>query len=691
MDISREKTPVFAFIRNPTSLVPWKPMSSAKRNKKNLPPKSGASASLHVMLAACGLVALTFIAYYNSLSNGFVWDDHQQIVMNPTLRPAAPLTQIFSSDIRFAHQDSGVQNRTYRPLQMLTYRIVAGTFGLTPAPFHLCNLLLAIACVLAAFAVFRLLTRSTFSAFAAASLFAVYPIHTEAVDWIAASPDLGCTLFLLIAFALFLAPRRTEQARQPGWFLPVLSLAAYAISLLWKETASVLPILVIVYVLIAEKKTFLAALKASAAYWAVLALYLILRFSVLGGMAAGVRDWALTPFQFLLTTSHLMLSYWLKLAWPFRLNAYYVFSPIRSLADPRAIAGIVFVLAAIAGLVYLVRRAPLPAFAALWVCITLLPAMNIFGVGRNVFAERYLFLPSIGFCLLLTIVAKRLIGLAPEKFRKPAAISLLFVAVSAFAVATIQRNSDWKDDKALFAETLVHSPNAPFVRTMVASTQSDESPGSAEAEQNYLQAISLAKAETPRDRFDLVAAYKGLASLYGDRSDNQRALQMLASAREIAPADAETDTEEGLILVRAGRWDEAEPLLDKAVAAEPDNENVLSTLGIVAWQHHHDLGKAVEWFTRALVAHPDQDGFNASVHNNLGGVYGEQGDYVSAIAQYRLAVSISPQDPEYHTNLANALGAANHYDEARSEAELALHIAPNYPQARAVLENLGNK
>ncbi len=670
-------------------------MPSAKRNKKNPPPKPGASTSPHLALAICALLVLTVIAYYNSLANNFVWDDHQQIVMNPTLRSTAPLTQIFSSDIRFAHQDSGVQNQTYRPLQMLTYRFISGTFGLTPTPFHLANLLLAITCVLAAFSVFWLLTRSTFSAFAAASLFAVYPIHTEAVDWIAASPDLGCTLFLLIAFALFLAKRRTEhsteQPRQPAWLLPTLSLAAYAFSLLWKETAAVLPIIILVYVLVVEKAGLRAALRASATYWAVLALFIAIRAAVLGGMATGARDWALNPLQFLLTTAHLMLSYWQKLAWPFQLNAYYVFSPIRSLTDPRAIAAIIFVLAAIAAIVYLLRRAPLPAFAALWVCITLLPALNIYAVGRNVFAERYLYLPSIGFCILLTLAATRLIHLAPEKLRKPVTVSLLVITISAFAVATIQRNPDWKDDKTLFTETLVHSPNAPFVRIMVASTQSDESPGSTEAEQNYLQAISLAKQETPQDRLDLVAAYKGLASLYADRSDNQSALQMLASAREVDPTDPETDTEEGLILVRTGRWDEAEPLLNKAIAAQPENENVLSTLGIVAWQHHHDLHKAVEWFTKALAAHPDQDGFTASLHNNLGGVYGEQGDYPAAIAQYKLAIAISPQDPEYHTNLANALGATNHYDEARSEAELALHIAPNYPQARAVLENLNNK
>jgi tetratricopeptide (TPR) repeat protein len=663
-------------------------MPSAKRNKKNPPPKSRASTSPRGMLAACALVALVAIIYGNSIANGFVWDDHEQIVMNPTLRPTAPLSQIFSSDIRFAHQGPSVQNQTYRPLQMLTYRIIAGTFGLSPAPFHLANLLLAIGGTLAAFAVFLLLTRGTFSAFAAAAVFAVYPIHTEAVDWIASSPDLGCTLFLLIALALFLAARKNPGTNR---LLPILSIACYTISLLWKETAAVFPVLVVVYVLFVEKKHFLAALKASAGYWIVLTLCVALRVSILGGAATGIRNWDLTPVQFVLTASHLMLSYWQKLVWPFQLNAYYLFSPVRSLSDPRAIAAIVFVPSAIAGLIYLTRKAPLYAFAALWVCVTLLPAMDIYALGRNAFAERYLYLPSIGFCLLATLTASALIDLIPAQFRKPVAIILFFLVVPWFAAETIGRNPDWRDDKTLFSETLRRSPDAPFVRNMVAGHQSSDSPGSPDGEQNYLQAISLAKQEIPPDRLDLVTAYKGLASLYADRSDNQRALQMLSQAREIAPADPETDSEEGLILVRAGRWSEAEPLLDKTVAAQPENENVLSTLGLVAWQYHHDLHKAVEWFSKALAAHPEQDGFSASVHNNLGAVYGELGDSASSIAQFRLAVAISPQDPEYHTNLANALGAAKRYDEARSEAEVALRIAPNDPQARAVLQNLGIK
>ena len=674
-------------------------MRPTKTKAKSFPtPAKGRSArSAQIAFAVCALIALVLIAYYNSLGNGFAWDDHQQIVLNPALKSSAPVSQIFSSDIRFAHQDPTFQNRTYRPLQMLTYRVIGANFGFTPAAFHVCNLLLAIGAVLAAFAIFCLLLPETFPAFAAASLFAVYPIHSEAVDWIAASPDLGCTLFVLLAFALFLASRKTPSGdglRKQSQYLYVASVVSYGVSLLWKETGVVFPILIIACVSLLERgneSRVRAAIKASAAYWAVLAAYLVLRFRVLGVLALGTRNWGLSPAHSLITICHLMLSYWQKLAFPFQLNAYHLFNPIRSLSDPRAIVTIIVVPAAIAALIYLIRRAPLAGFAALWVIVTLLPVMNINILGRNVFAERYLYLPSFGFCLLLTLAVATLLQLIPQRLRRPAAIGLLVLVVSVFTIETIQRNPDWKDDKTLFTQTLQSSPEAPFVNSMVAASESEDPSQSAAAEEHYLRTIALIKEQTPPDLLDMVVAYEGLASLYADRSDNQRALEAVAKAREITPNDPDADSEEGLILARAGRWNEAEPLLEKALAAQPENENALSSMALIAWQFHNDRAKAVELFRKTLAVHSETDSFSASVHSNLGSVYGEMGDYLSAIAQFKQAIGISPQNPEYYTNLANAYGAAGRYDEARAEAEAALQIAPGNPEALAVLKNLSSR
>jgi tetratricopeptide (TPR) repeat protein len=438
-------------------------------------------------------------------------------------------------------------------------------------------------------------------------------------------------------------------------------------------------------------------------YFAVLAAYLVLRLRVLGSLSTsqslGPRDWALTPLQFLLTALHLMLSYWQKLALPIELNAYYAFTPIRSLTDPRAIAAIVFAIAAVAALIYLARHAPLSAFAALWVCLTLLPAMDLYALGRNAFTERYLYLPSIGFCLLVTLLAARLIAWLPAKLRFPfpsqkiAAVSLLAIVVAIYIVQTITRNPDWKDDATLFSQSLRLSPNAPFVRFMVASSQSDapnDPSESTAAEQNYLRAIALATQQLPPDRLDAVQSYRGLASLYADRGQYDQALQTLAEGRQLAPVDPDADAEQGMILARAGRGKEAQPLLERALAAQPDNENVLSALGLVARDDLHDLNRAATLFSRALAVHTENDDFSASLHNNLGAVYGDQDNFPSAIEQFRLAVNLFPADPEYHLNLASALAAANRLPEARSEAEAALRIAPSDPAARDLLERLNH-
>jgi tetratricopeptide (TPR) repeat protein len=654
-----------------------------------------------VALAVAALCTLVLIAYSNSLSNGFVWDDHQQIVMNPSIRPDAPLTHLFTGDVRFASRGPSVVTHDYRPLQMFAYRLLLASFGASPTAFHAASILSAIAATLAAFAVFWLLTRNLGLAFAAAALFAVHPVHTEAVDWIASLPELGFTLFTLLAFAFFLISRnrtaRPNQTLPSRWLFPSLSLLAFAIALLWKETAVVLPLLIALYVLMGEstvRNRPLTALKQSAPYWAVLAVYLILRLRVLGALStSSPRDWALTPFQFLLTALHLMLSYWQRLALPIKLNAYYVFSPIRSLADPRAIAAILFTLAAVAAIIYLARQAPLSAFAALWVCLTLVPAMDLYALGRNPFTERYLYLPSVGFCLLVTLLAARLIDRLPSKLQsqshKIAGISLIAV-VAVYTAQSIARNPDWKDDATLFSQSLRLSPDAPFVRFMVASTQSSDPSQSAAAEQNYLQAIALATQQLTPDRLDAVQSYRGLASLYADRGQYDQALQTLAEARQLAPVDPDADAEQGMILARAGRGKEAQPLLERALAAQPDNENLLSALGLVARDDLHDLNRAATLFSRALAIHTENDDFSASLHNNLGAVYGDQGNFPSAIEQFQLAVKIFPTDPEYHTNLASALAAANRLPEARSEAETALRIAPGDPAARSLLERLSH-
>ena len=178
---------------------------------------------------------------------------------------------------------------------------------------------------------------------------------------------------------------------------------------------------------------------------------------------------------------------------------------------------------------------------------------------------------------------------------------------------------------------------------------------------------------------------------YADRGDYARALQVLHRWRDAVPNDPQVDAEEGLILLKSGRWQEAEPLLTQAFAARPHDENVLNALGLLAWDYKRHLDEAVELFTSALAIHTAKDNFQASLHNNLGGVYGDLQQFPSAVEQFESAIAISPDDAEYHTNLAAALAEMNRYQEAAVEVNIALRIAPDYPPARAVLQRLQHR
>jgi tetratricopeptide (TPR) repeat protein len=655
-------------------------------------------------LASALLCILAITAYANTLSNGFVWDDHEQVVMNASLRPGVPLLRLAGTN-NWGLARAGVQEQInyYRPLQMVAYRLTAEVFGFDARAFHAVNLGFHVIAVLLVFALFYQLTGRMALAFAGAALFAVHPIHTEAVDWIAALPDIGCTECFLLAFLFFVLTQGQGSQTPPdepprgfSVFFLVASYAAFAAALLWKETAIVFPFVVMAYVFcFGEPATAIrragSALRRSLPYWCILGLYFLLRLRVLGFVVTRQRNWILSRLEFGLTTLNLMSAYCWKLIAPIHLNAYYAFVPVRTLQDPRALPAILFLILAAVAIVYGLRRAPLASFAALWVFITLIPALNVYAVGRNVFAERYLYLPSVGFCFLIVLMAARAGDALPVRFRSFAVAVVLAAVLLLFTAQALARNPVWKDDATLFTRTLESSPNAPFVQNMVAAVQLNNAIGQNSAISHYLRAISLAKNEASPNRLEMAIAGEGLASIYAARGEFEQALRALAQVRAADPKDAQVDGEEGLILMQANRWTEAQAALGRAVAITPNDANVLNALGLLAWQHAGHLDEAAAYFSRALAVHSEADDFKASLHSNLGAIYGEQGRFSDAIAEFRIAVQITPNDPEYLTNLATAFAAVGRTGEARRALEAVIAAAPDYSPARVALEQIRTK
>jgi protein O-mannosyl-transferase len=654
----------------------------------------------HLALAVITLGLLAVVPYLNSLDNGFVWDDHQQVVMNPALAPDVAFSRVFAANAWGFWRAIGARAGSYyRPFALAAYRLIADGFGFQPRAFHTVNVASHALVVLLVFALSRELTGRIGISFLAAALFAVHPVHTEAVDWIAGLSDIACTAFVVAALLALVLARKlrsreivgAERHGSAAWLSA--SYITFAASLLWKEAAMVFPLIVIAYVFCLASTGPIAhrlwnSVKPSLVFWGILGADLVLRWNVLGLFVRRLRDWNLDGFQVALTTLNLLCKYWLKLIAPVHLNAYYVFSPLLTLASPAAILTILLVIAGAFGIVAAMTRMPLATFATLWVCITLLPALDIYALGRNVFAERYLYLPSVGFCLLIAVVAVQAAETwLPAKRRWASAVLAASVLVLCIW-QDINRNRVWRDDATLFTTTLKSSPDAPFLENMVASFQPNDGKGQISSEAHYLRAIFLAEREAPPDRLQIDIADEALAAMYAGRGDFERALKALDQVRANDPQDLEVDGEAGLILAQAGRWGEAEAALRRAVIVEPNDANVLNALGLIAWQHHHDLNLAADLFLRALAAHQEPDDFRASLYSNLGSVYGEESRFADAIAQFNLALQITPDDPGYLTNLAVALEASGRVDDAIAKLRAALAIAPDYAPARTSLEGL---
>lgn len=488
---------------------------------------------------AAGLLA--FGVYANSLSNGFVWDD--SIILTRQLPVFRTWRQVLFTppDIPQFSPDY------YRPLVVATYLLDQRLWGGSPAGFHLtvvlAHSLTSAAVFFLALALFRGAQRGGAArpsgyaahagALAAAALFAVHPIHTEAVAWVAGRGDVMATLFGVVAAIAHLRSRR-----RPAWSA-VAGLAALP-ALLAKEVAVALVAILPAWDWLVGRgeRTPVSVGRAScgapageppglllryAPLVAALAVYSGLRLSVVG---SGVRSEATLGVPGLGSIVAAVGTYLWKLCVPMRLNAYIAAVP----SQPWALAGGA---AAVIGLVVLgvwgARRGgrDVPA-ALLWVGAGLVPSLLILVKLPEVpIAERYLYFPSVGFCLL----GGRLValGVARERVSRLATAALLLLVLGGWAVNTVHRNRVWRDDRSLWTDTSTKSPGAglPF-RSLAVVLQKEGHFAQAEA----MYRVALEKDNTPGGK---ITIYNNLGSLVLARGDLSEAERYYRQALAIAP------------------------------------------------------------------------------------------------------------------------------------------------------------
>ncbi len=175
--------------------------------------------------------------YLNALGGSFVSDDHRFVVKNSILQQPLRLTELFTTSFTNVKKKGG----SYRPITNLSYWIDHRLFGLTPFGFHLGNLLWHTATALLVFVLFReLWPTETLVALMGAALFAVHPVHTEAVAWVSGRSEVLAAFWGLLAF---LAHRRADREGASASLWRVAALAAWLVALGAKEMAATIPLL----------------------------------------------------------------------------------------------------------------------------------------------------------------------------------------------------------------------------------------------------------------------------------------------------------------------------------------------------------------------------------------------------------------------------------------------------------------
>ncbi len=561
-----------------------------------------------ITLALLGLVLLAGVPYLNALRDGFVYDDRLQVLENPYVHSLRYLGRIFGGTLWTFQGAQGVTNY-YRPVQVLSYLILYQICGPSPLYFHLLNLLLHVGVVLLLFAVAMALFGDATLAFFSAALFALHPIHTESVVWIADLTDLELCFFFLLTFLFYVrigGRERADDSRR--WVRQGAMLASYVCALLSKEPAMVFPLLAAAYEHFYRPGRERVPLRAKVARYAPFCVlvfaYVGFRRFALGAFAPQVSRADLAWSQVLLSAVALVGGYLEKLIWPAHLSAFYVFHAAQHIYDPAVVGGVAGLLVCFFLFVWLWRHAHMVSFAFLWMGATLAPVLNARWMTGGVFAERYLYLPSVGFCWiagwLMAMVWHRTqaenasFKYAPKRIAAGAAAGTLFFVCGA---AVLRRNGNWRTDEILYRRTLEEQPDAQLIRTNLGLVYWDNGDAlGAEREwvramgpeapyvstldnlgllrtlqERYPEAISLFK-RAIQDNPAYAPAHKNLAAVYADTGRLGDADREFRAAVALAPLNTEARNAYGHFIADQGRAAEAEEQFRASVNADENDE-----------------------------------------------------------------------------------------------------------------------
>jgi protein O-mannosyl-transferase len=415
-------------------------------------------AALAVLLAAS--------VYAGALPHPFVWDDIAEVETNTSIE-------------HLSHPLAIIRQHLTRPLVNLSYAVDYRVWGgPNQFGFHLTNLLLHLFDVLLLFSLTWHVVRdragpdasvaaANLTAFTAAGLLAVHPLMTEAVGYVSSRSELLCGLFVLAGLHAFrLAFERYGSGhRRASRLWQAAALACVALALAAKETAVMVPFVLLVY------DRWLRSDPPNVKRARLGRLHV--PFIVLVLVASAVRIWVyvtvehpggvpLTPHP-VLSRAHLLVRYLALLFVPVGQSIVPKVVPIQSWGDARVFGTVVVLLLAVAAVWFARRRSPLVSFGLVSFFLFLLPSsvLTLLSNFGSPIAEHRLYVASFGIFMAAGAVAARLAGAGvPSSPRRRAiAVATLTALLVVLAGLTVVRNRVWADPVTLWTDAAAKAPD----------------------------------------------------------------------------------------------------------------------------------------------------------------------------------------------------------------------------------------
>jgi len=608
--------------------------------------------------------------FANTLGNGFVYDDHYIVAQGHRLASPANLREIWLADwwwpISGSSESDPRRDRLYRPLTLfsfaLNYRLNAWLLpqaeprGLQPWSFHLVNVLLhGLVCLLVWHFAWRL-TGDQAVAGPAAILFAVHPVHVEAVTGIVGRAELlGATFMLCGLLVLMSEPAATSLKRT------LLATPMFLAALLAKETAVCYPLvgLLVLAAVQGRRRWNRRGWTARAAILLLpLVIYLPLRYLALEHrlIRSGPADGLLNPLadaptgQRLLGAFTVLGHYTRLLLWPANLSCDYGLAVIKPAAGPTAMTllGGLASLGLLLGLLGLLQAKPfwrrVGYLTAMWLASYLLVSNTFLLIGVAV-AERLMYWPSVPAVILIAAAVMKLwrgyLQIGQAGGRRAALWPVLGVLlIGVLVLRTVIRNRDWQSNLSLSARDVAAHPESACLNRA------------------YALALAWLAEELPEPTAQAEAL--------------RTAERHLTAALEIAPLFSEALSLRARIRAHFGQTEAARRDAEAALLVNAGNTAAMYVLN----QLEGDLPalrQQVTELTEQVQQRPDDPGLRLA----LGRALCRSGQPAAAREHLERAAALAPENAEVLVELANVLALTGHESRAIQTLRQALRLAPD--------------